>query len=131
MISNVQCINKGHSHSPAVMPLLKRFIWTAAHKQLIITAKHVPGVKNLIADSLIFLFRNSGSLHHKWSHIPSLFRADMETSISLFLQAVTPRTLLTYLTTCKSLKKFHTLYNISFPDFSLLPITSFFLTYTL
>nr|DAA01994.1 TPA_exp: polyprotein [Danio rerio] len=54
----VQCINKRRSHSPALMPLLRRLIWTSAKKQFIITAKHVPGFHNQIADSLSrFLFQ--------------------------------------------------------------------------
>ncbi|XP_073766981.1 uncharacterized protein [Danio rerio] len=65
----------------------------------------------------------------------SIFRPDIaidhplhklhETSISLILQAVAPRTLQSYLTAWNSFKLFHSLFNIHFPDFSLLSITSF------
>lgn len=48
-----------------------------------------------------------------------------QTSISLILNAVAPRTLQTYLTAWNTFKHFHFLYNTSFPDFSLLTITSF------
>jgi hypothetical protein len=50
--ATVHCINKGRSNSPALMPLLRRLIWIAACDQFILTAKHVPGSKNQIADSL-------------------------------------------------------------------------------
>nr|XP_055053787.1 uncharacterized protein LOC129438918 [Misgurnus anguillicaudatus] len=50
--ATVHCINKTHSHAPTMMPLLRRLIWIAACDQFIITAKHVPGSKNQIADSL-------------------------------------------------------------------------------
>ncbi len=50
--ATVHCINKGRSHSPTLMPLLRRLIWISACEQFIITAKHIPGSKNLIADSL-------------------------------------------------------------------------------
>ncbi|XP_056124427.1 uncharacterized protein LOC130102426 [Rhinichthys klamathensis goyatoka] len=48
----VYCINKGRSRSPALMPLLRRLIWTSACDQFLITAIHVPGAQNQIADSL-------------------------------------------------------------------------------
>jgi hypothetical protein len=50
--ATVHCINKGRSNSPALMPLLRRLIWIAACDQFILTAKHVPGSRNQIADSL-------------------------------------------------------------------------------
>ncbi len=56
--ATVHCINKGRSHSLALMPLLRRLIWISACDQFIITAKHIPGSKNLIADSLSrFMFQ--------------------------------------------------------------------------
>ncbi|XP_056308792.1 uncharacterized protein LOC130220585 [Danio aesculapii] len=48
-----------------------------------------------------------------------------QTSISLILQALAPRTLQSYLTAWKTFKHFHSLYNTTFPNFSLLTITSF------
>ncbi|XP_056332077.1 uncharacterized protein LOC130243801 [Danio aesculapii] len=50
--ATVQCVNKGRSHSPPLTPLLRRLAWTSANKQFIMIAKHVPGCKNQIADSL-------------------------------------------------------------------------------
>ncbi len=50
--ATVHCINKGRSRSLALMPLLRCLIWISARDQFIITAKHIPGSKNQIADSL-------------------------------------------------------------------------------
>ncbi|XP_056617722.1 uncharacterized protein LOC130432405 [Triplophysa dalaica] len=50
--ATVHCINKGRSHSPAIMPFLRRLIWISACDQFILTAKHIPGSKNQIADAL-------------------------------------------------------------------------------
>ncbi|RXN16328.1 poly [Labeo rohita] len=63
----IHCINKGRSHSPALMPLLRHLIWTLAHDQFIITAKHVPGSKNQIADSLSLVLpsRSSDCWHQR------------------------------------------------------------------
>ncbi len=59
----VHCINKGCSHSLALMPLLRRLIWISACDKFIITAKHIPGSKNLIADSLSrFMFQKFRAL---------------------------------------------------------------------
>ncbi len=65
----------------------------------------------------------------------SLFRTDipinhplkplLEASLNSILQAVSPRTLQSYLTAWKSFKTFHSTYNLPFPAFSLLAITSF------
>ncbi|XP_016320015.1 uncharacterized protein LOC107671620 [Sinocyclocheilus anshuiensis] len=65
----------------------------------------------------------------------SLFRADiplnhplrplLEASLDSIFQAVSPRTLQSYLTSWKCFKAFHSAYNLPFPDFSLLSITSF------
>ncbi|KAI2647906.1 Pro-Pol polyprotein [Labeo rohita] len=65
----------------------------------------------------------------------SLFRTDipvnhplrplLEASINSILQAVSPRTLQSYLTTWKCFKVFHSAYSLPFPDFSLLAVTSF------
>ncbi|XP_056102477.1 uncharacterized protein LOC130081803, partial [Rhinichthys klamathensis goyatoka] len=65
----------------------------------------------------------------------SLFSADLpinhplksllDTSIESILQAVSPRTLQTYYTAWKSFKSFHLSHNLSFPEFSLLTVTSF------
>ncbi|XP_016117492.1 uncharacterized protein [Sinocyclocheilus grahami] len=65
----------------------------------------------------------------------SLFRTDipvnhtlrplLEASLNSIIQAVSPRTLQSYLTAWKCFKAFHSTYNLPFPDFSLLAITSF------
>lgn len=47
----VQCINKGRSHSPPLLPLLRCLVWTSAKRKFIMTVKDVPGCKNQIADS--------------------------------------------------------------------------------
>ncbi len=49
----------------------------------------------------------------------------LEASLNSILQAVSPRTLQSYLTAWKSFKTFHSAYNLPFPVFSLLAITSF------
>ncbi|KAI2655757.1 Tyrosine recombinase XerD [Labeo rohita] len=49
----------------------------------------------------------------------------LEASINSILQAVSPRTLQSYLTAWKRFKTFHSAYSLPFPDFSLLSITSF------
>ncbi|XP_052428992.1 uncharacterized protein LOC127970440 [Carassius gibelio] len=68
----VQCINKGRSHSPALMPLLRRLIWIAACDQFIISAKHVPGTENQIADSLSrFLFQKFRTLAPEADQFPT------------------------------------------------------------
>ncbi|XP_073685315.1 uncharacterized protein [Garra rufa] len=54
----VHCINKNRSHCPALMPLLRRLIWISPCDQFLISAKHVAGADNQIADSLSrFLFQ--------------------------------------------------------------------------
>ncbi|XP_026059296.1 uncharacterized protein LOC113043958 [Carassius auratus] len=65
----------------------------------------------------------------------SIFRTDipvthplkplLDTSLDTILQAVSPRTLQTYVTAWRCFKTFHVSYNLPFPDFSLLTITSF------
>ncbi len=61
--ATVHCINKGCSHSLALMPLLRRLIWISPCDQFIITAKHIPGSKNQIADSLSrFMFQKFRAL---------------------------------------------------------------------
>ncbi|KAI2646202.1 Pro-Pol polyprotein [Labeo rohita] len=55
-------------------------------------------------------------------HPPSALR---EASLSSILQAVSPRTLQSYLTAWKSFKEFHSIHKLMFPDFSLLATTSF------
>ncbi|MGL4282857.1 MAG: phage integrase N-terminal SAM-like domain-containing protein [Eubacterium aggregans] len=49
----------------------------------------------------------------------------LEASLNSILQAVSPRTLQSYLTAWKCFRAFHSSYNLLFPDFSLLAITSF------
>ncbi|MGL4283697.1 MAG: hypothetical protein ACRCSI_08810, partial [Eubacterium aggregans] len=70
--ATVHCINKGRSHSSALMPLLRRLIWISAHDQFIINAKHIPGSKNLIADSLSrFAFQKFRALAPEADPIPT------------------------------------------------------------
>ncbi|XP_057211677.1 uncharacterized protein LOC130567514 [Triplophysa rosa] len=49
----------------------------------------------------------------------------LDASLNSIIQAVSPRTLQSYLTAWKSFKSFHQIYNLPFPEFSLLAITSF------
>ncbi len=70
--ATVHCINKGRSHSPTLMPLLRRLIWISACEQFIITAKHIPGSKNLIADSLSrFAFQKFRTLAPEADPLPT------------------------------------------------------------
>ncbi|XP_073685379.1 uncharacterized protein [Garra rufa] len=70
--ATMHCINKGRSHSPALMPLLRRLIWISACDQFIITAKHIPGSKNQIADSLSrFAFQKFRSLAPEADPLPT------------------------------------------------------------
>ncbi|XP_034554896.1 uncharacterized protein LOC117823776 [Notolabrus celidotus] len=48
----VEIINKGRSHSPAIMPFLRRLTLISAHHQFILRAAHIPGYLNTIADAL-------------------------------------------------------------------------------
>lgn len=70
--ATVHCINKGRSHSPALMPLLRRLTWISACDQFIITAKHIPGSENQIADSLSrFLFQKFRMLAPEADQFPT------------------------------------------------------------
>ncbi|KAI2650053.1 Pro-Pol polyprotein [Labeo rohita] len=64
------------------------------------------------------LFRTDIPVNH-------LLRPLLEASINSILQAVSPRTLQSYLTAWKCFKIFHSAYSLPFPDFSLLAVTSF------
>ncbi len=64
------------------------------------------------------LFRTNITLNHPLKPL-------LEASLNSILQAVSPRTLQSYLTAWKSFKTFHSTYNLPFPTFSLLAITSF------
>lgn len=48
----VYIINKGRSSSPDIMPFVRRITWLSVIHNFILTASHVPGHKNIIADSL-------------------------------------------------------------------------------
>ncbi|XP_060076370.1 uncharacterized protein LOC132555998 [Ylistrum balloti] len=48
----VDIINKGRSKSPNIMSLMRRLTWCAATYNFTVNARHVPGVKNTIADAL-------------------------------------------------------------------------------
>ncbi len=85
------------------------------------------------------LSRNPGSWLQRRRQIPnpstSIFRSNiyishplkplLDKSLDTILQAVSPRTLQTYVTAWKCFKSFHLSQNIPFPEFSLLSITSF------
>ena len=48
----VSIINKGRSHCPLIMPFMRRITWLSVQYNFILTARHVPGHDNVIADSL-------------------------------------------------------------------------------
>ncbi len=95
-----------------------------------------PPVANSIRSQILSEIQNIGTGGRSTPH-PStpLFRTDiplnhplkplLEASLNSILQAVSPRTLQSYLTAWKSFKTFHSTYNLPFPTFSLLAITSF------
>jgi hypothetical protein len=51
-IATVWAINKGRSHSPAMMQLMRRLVLVAAEWNFAFASEHIPGVKNDIADAL-------------------------------------------------------------------------------
>ncbi|XP_073672411.1 uncharacterized protein, partial [Paramisgurnus dabryanus] len=61
------------------------------------------------------------------THIPIThpLKALLDASLDSILQAVSPRTINSYLTAWRCFKTFHLSFNLQFPDFSLLTITSF------
>lgn len=70
--ATVQCINKGRSHAPALMPLLRRLTWISACDQFILIAKHILGSKNQIADSLSrFMFQKFRMLAPEADELPT------------------------------------------------------------
>ncbi len=95
-----------------------------------------PPVANSIRSQILSEIQNIGTGGRSTPHpSTSLFRTDiplnhplkplLEASLNSILQAVSPRTLQSYLTAWKSFKTFHSTYNLPFPTFSLLAITSF------
>ncbi len=95
-----------------------------------------PPVANSIRSQILSEIQNIGTGGRSTPHpSTSLFRTDiplnhplkplLEASLNSILQAVSPRTLQSYLTAWKSFKTFHSAYNLPFPTFSLLAITSF------
>ncbi len=48
----VDIINKGRSSSSSIMPFMRHITWLSVNHNFIITARHVPGHFNVIADSL-------------------------------------------------------------------------------
>lgn len=48
----VSIINKGRSHCPLIMSFMRRITWLSVTHNFILTARHVPGHDNVIADSL-------------------------------------------------------------------------------
>ncbi|XP_039541789.1 mucin-5AC-like [Pimephales promelas] len=99
-------------------------------------AMEPPPVSQSIRAQILSEIQDAGS---RGGSIPnsssSLFRANipvthplkplLEASLDGILQAVSPRTLQSYVTAWRCFKTFHVSYNLSFPDFSLLSITSF------
>ncbi len=71
-----------------------------------------------VPDPSTSIFRTNISINHPLKPL-------LDKSLDTILQAVSPRTLQTYVTAWKCFKSFHLSYNILFPDFSLLSITSF------
>ncbi len=95
-----------------------------------------PPVANSIRSQILSEIQNIGTGGGSTPHpSTSLFRTNiplnhplkplLEASLNSILQAVSPRTLQSYLTAWKSFKTFHSTYNLPFPTFSLLAITSF------
>ncbi len=95
-----------------------------------------PPVANSIRSQILPEIQNIGTGGRSTPHpSTSLFRTDiplnhplkplLEASLNSILQAVSPRTLQSYLTAWKSFKTFHSTYNLPFPTFPLLAITSF------
>ncbi len=64
------------------------------------------------------IFRTNISIKHPLKPL-------LDESLDTILQAVSQRTLQTYVTAWRYFKSFHLSYNMPFPDFSLLSITSF------
>ena len=50
--ATVHIINKGRSKIQCIMRLMRRLTWCAASGNVIITAKHIPGINNDVADAL-------------------------------------------------------------------------------
>lgn len=51
-IAVVEVINKGRASAKALMPFMRRITWLAVQNNFIITARHIPGHTNTIADAL-------------------------------------------------------------------------------
>ncbi|XP_056094663.1 proline-rich protein 36-like [Rhinichthys klamathensis goyatoka] len=71
-----------------------------------------------IPNSSTSLFRTNIPVTHPLKQL-------LDTSLDTILQAVSPRTLQSYVTAWRCFKAFHFSYTLPFPDFSLLSITSF------
>lgn len=71
-----------------------------------------------IPNSSASLFRTNISIAHPLKPL-------LDVSLDTILQAVSPRTLQSYVTAWRCFKSFHLSYNLPFPDFSLLSISSF------
>ncbi len=91
-------------------------------------ANSIRSIRSQILSEIQNIGTGGGSTPHPST---SLFRTNiplkplLEASLNSILQAVSPRTLQSYLTAWKSFKTFHSTYNLPFPTFSLLAITSF------
>ncbi len=95
-----------------------------------------PPIANSIRSQILSEIQNFGTRGGSTPHpSTSLFRTDiplnhplkplLEASLISILQAVSPRTLQSYLTAWKCFKTFNSAYNLPFPVFFLLAITSF------
>ena len=51
-VAVVEIINRGRSSSPDIMLFMRRITWLSVVNNFIITARHVPGHSNAIADAL-------------------------------------------------------------------------------
>ncbi|KAG1936323.1 proline and serine-rich protein 1-like [Pimephales promelas] len=71
-----------------------------------------------IPNSSTSLFRTNIPVTHPLKQL-------LDASLDTILQAVSPRTLQSYVTAWRCFKAFHFSYNLPFPDFSLIAITSF------
>ncbi|XP_073715760.1 uncharacterized protein [Misgurnus anguillicaudatus] len=95
-----------------------------------------PPVPNSIKTQILTEIQNAGSGGRPitnpstslfTTHIPIThpLKALLDASLDSILQAVSPRTINSYLTAWRCFKTFHLSFNLQFPDFSLLTITSF------
>ncbi|VDI15420.1 Hypothetical predicted protein [Mytilus galloprovincialis] len=98
--STVNIINKGRSKVQDIMKLMRKLTWLAAINNFTFSSKHIPGVKNVIADSLsrfdFQTFRKEASGSRCTSHdLSALLTRNVEltNSVSCLLKtSIAPRT---------------------------------------